>query len=72
MIDGKSVKRKNDLAEERKLLEFYLILLWGLIMNLLLNTLKKSDILFKKSMMRLKKLRRIENANRKLFTYEYG
>ena len=72
MIEEKRVKRKNELAEEQKLLLFYLKLLWGLIMNLLLKTLKKNGILFKKSMMKLKKLRRIRKANGKLFNDDFG
>ena len=70
--DEKRVKRKNEHADEQKLLEFYLKLLWGLIMNLLSKMLKKSGILFKKSMRELKKLRKIKRANVKLFKDEFG
>ena len=65
-------KRMNELVEEQKLLEFYLKILWGLIMKLLSKILKKRGILFKKPMWKLKNLRRIKKANLQLFTDEFG
>ena len=70
--DAKRVKMREELSAGHNLLDFYLKLLWGLIMNLLLKSLKKSVNLFKKKMTKVKKTSRIKIAETKLFNDDFG